>query len=220
MCTRVYKWLRRQWLIPFDLLLSCHPLTQQLLSSRDTYSPCLRCLIRLSPCSSLGTHSSVTSRPPVRLARRVRDGPPLCSRAECCPTHQTWRRKWWRTTWQCTRSLEPTRYPTLTWPSCDTHAFTHRQPHTHISLYEVDLCNLQIKRLITSLVGIHLNLNAVSVHRIKMSSTSSNHWLRLFVSATCLCEKCIKQSGSVSFTRRPCIKRNIQFVCRCERLCK
>ncbi len=82
--------------------------------------------IRLSLCSSPGTHSSVTSRPPARLARRVRDAPPLCSRAECCPTHQTWRRKWWRTTWLCTLSLEPTRYSTLTRASCDTHTYTHQ----------------------------------------------------------------------------------------------
>ena len=125
MRTRVCKWLSHRWLVPVQpsTVLSPSNLAVNkrhrllLVHVHDAWSVC-------PLCSSLGTHSSVTSRPPVRLARRVRDGPPLCSRAECCPTHQTWRRKWWRTTWQCTRSLEPTRYP----------AVTHTHTHTRTSV--------------------------------------------------------------------------------------
>lgn len=83
-------------------------------------------LMEVFHCSSPGMDSSATSRHPVHLVKQVRDAPPRCSRVECCPTPQTWDRKWWKTTWLCTLSSEPTRYPTLTRHICGEHTPAHQ----------------------------------------------------------------------------------------------
>lgn len=162
--------------------------------------------------------SPVASKLPVRLVRRVKDAPSLCSRVECCPAHQPWNRKWGRTTWLYTLWLEPTQHS----PSPAVRSISIR--------YNVDSYYLQVIWLITYFTRTYVNVKVGTVGKVTYDLPQITGgwpfylWHVLHVwwikeSPSDLPNHMQLAMGAVDTVCR-CIKRNIKFVCHCTRLCK